>query len=124
MGSATKKVTKGLASISLANQLFTGLEKQKAKVGNRVFGESNTISKQQQLHANYLDRQTYGSHGAAQEDILGKGDQGPPPPPPPTPLPDESFLRVAKRKAAAKLLSRGGRQSTILGGDSGDILGG
>ena len=74
----------------------------------------------------------YGAVGGAGS-IASKGkkvtkkliaDVTPKPPPPPTPLPDESFLRVAKRRAIAKLLGRGGRLSTILGGEQSDILGG
>jgi len=48
----------------------------------------------------------------------------PPPPPPPMPIIDDVMVNKEKKKAAARVTARSGRQSTILSEDSGiDTLG-
>lgn len=54
---------------------------------------------------------------------LFKSDK-PPAPPPVTPMPDPADTAEAKKRQAAAMLGRSGRQSTILTDPSSDKLGG
>lgn len=49
--------------------------------------------------------------------------EAPPPPPTPIPEPDDELARQAKRKRAAELQGRSGRESTVLT-DAAQTLGG
>lgn len=52
------------------------------------------------------------------------GGSKPPPPPPVTPMPDPADTEAAKKRQAAAMLGRSGRDSTILTDPSSDKLGG
>lgn len=74
-----------------------------------------------------LNVATFGLAGLVAPKLFGKKKSAPAPteaPVPTMPLPDDQAVALAKKQAIIRQMSRGGRSSTILTGDSGSTLGG